>query len=164
MKKILLIIFIIALIQKGLFAANNEFLLGTVESRMGKVKILYIQAKRNNIRFEVINSKISAVIYLDQDMNNFKSHVDKFYKWYKTATDNNYDLNRKIGEVSSFIVDFITYEKKYEIAFTTYDGMRLMTFDLDNIKKVMEIISDKNIDYVINEEKRKKEKEDELFQ
>ncbi len=163
MKKSLLLVFIFALLNLGIYA-DDEYLLGTVDLKEGKVNIIYVKARRNKIRFEVANANIKAVIDIPRDMDNFKSYVEKFHKWYKTAAENDYTLNKRIGELSGFTMDFITEGKKYELAFVSFDGVRLMAFDLDKIDKVMQIVSDENIDKITNAEKRKKAKENELFQ
>jgi hypothetical protein len=162
-KKTLLIVFLLTCLQT-VFFADQDYLLGSVESRMGKANVVYVKAKRTHIRIEIDGTKLFAKIYLPREVREFKKHAAKFIEWHGIAVEHNSVLNKKIGELSSFKMEFITFHKKYEISFDYLSGMRLMTFDLDNLKQILHLISDENIDKIINEEKRRQEKEDALFQ
>lgn len=164
MKNFFILFFLIFIIVFSI-CSDAQYELGAVSTRSGNVIVQYIKEKRDYIKLVSAKDKSYLKIFLPEDLKALRAHFDKFEKWHKTAVDNNYTLNKTIGKITTFRIDFITIDGKYEIGFIEEGtGLRVATFDLKSLQLLKEVISDKNIDYVINEEKRKKEKEDALFQ
>ena len=163
MKKVLFIVITCLIVIMPSFA-SSEYLLGKTKSRMGNAEIGYFDVKKKYIEVRIKEEKLLIKIHVPEDMGALRKHIDKFEKWHQIAVENKSILNKKIGEVSTFIIEFITKDKKYEIAFVDKSsGVRIMTFDLKSIKSFKKIISDENINKKLNVEKIKQQKEDELF-
>ena len=167
-KNVLLIIFCIFLITT-FFAEEQIYELGQAQSKRGVVQVDYVKVgkggKGDYIKLSLKQHKVYANIFLPYDLKDIRMHIDKFAEWRQKAIDNDYYvLNKKIGDLSTIRIDFETVGKDYEIVFLEKrTGLKIVSFDLAQIQAFKDIITDEKIDYVTNEERRRKEKEDEIF-
>lgn len=165
-RKICIFLFFI-LLSGFSYSQVIEYKLGVVESKRGVVNVDYMKnmsTKEDYIRLALLELKIYANIYVQQDLKEIRRLIDKFEEWYQIATDNKWELNKTIGSIKEIRIEFQTKNNQYEILFVNNkSGLDITSFSLSQIKKFKEIISDERIDKIINEEKRRKEKEDALF-
>lgn len=160
------IIFILIIFLSTFFYAQTQYVLGEAKSKKGLINIDYIkESKGDYIKLSLKSEKVYANIYLPHDLTDLRRHIAKFEEWYKTAlADNNYPLNKNIGFLSTIRIDFATVDSKYEIIFVEKrTGLKITSFDLQQIQDFREVITDEKIDYALNVEKRKKEREDSLY-
>ncbi len=165
------ILFLTFFVVSSFIFSQEQFILGEVTTNIGSVQVIYIKDKNDYIRVlkhedkKVYQNNIYVDFFIPQELKDIRDHIDKFEKWHKIAIENKSVLNKVIGTLKTFKIEFMTLENKYYISFvSSSSGLRLMYFTLENIKIFKEIISDENMDKVLNEEKRKKEKLEELFQ
>jgi len=164
MKKIILFTLFIVFTTSVIFS-EAQYKLGQIKMKRGTLDITYVKdGSRDFIKMIVKENLASLSLYLPTDLSNIRAYIDKYHQWYKIATENKSVLNKTIGNLNTFRVDFQTNNGSYEIAFVeTRTGLVNALFDPAQINAFKEIISDQNIDNLLNEEKRKKEKEDQLF-
>lgn len=166
-KEALILLFVLFITTTFIYSQSVEYKLGVVESKKGVVNIDYIKnsaGKEDYIRLALLEAKIYANIYIAQDLTEIRRLIDKFVEWHKIAIDNKWELNKTIGSIKEIRVEFQTRNNQYEIVFVNNkSGSIITSFDLAQIKKFKETITDEKIDLAINSEKRRKEKEDSLF-
>ena len=169
MKKDVLLIIFYVLITTLFFGQTKIYELGKAQSKRGIVDVDYVNVgkagKGDYIKLSLKKFKVYANIFLPYDLKELRRHIDKFAEWRQTAIDTDYYvLNKKIGDISTIRIDFVTIGKEYEIVFLEKrTGLKIVSFDLAQIQAFRDIITDEKIDYVTNKERRRKEKEDELF-
>ena len=169
MKKNVLLIILCILLTASIFADTKIYKLGQAQSKRGTVNVDYVNVgkagKGDYIKLSIKKLKVYANIFLPYDLKDVRRHIDKFAQWRQTAIDNDYYvLNKKIGDLSTIRIDFATIGKEYEIVFLEKrTGLKIVSFSLEQIQAFRDIITDEKIDYVTNKERRRKEKEDELF-
>ncbi len=166
-KNVLLIILLFLLTTTFIFTQEVVYDMGSAQSKKGAVKIDYIKkntGKGDYIKLSLKKDKLYANIFLPYDLKEVRRLIDKFAEWHQTAIDTKWDLNKNIGALSTVRIDFVTVDSQYEIVFLEKrTGLKITSFDLGQIQAFKEMITDEKIDYLINEERRRKEKENELF-
>ena len=151
MKKNVLLIIFCVLISTTFFAQTKIYELGKAQSKRGVVDVEYVNVgkagKGDYIKLSLKKLKVYANIFLPKDLKDVRRHIDKFTEWRQTAIDNDYYvLNKKIGDLSAIRIDFATIGKNYEIVFLEKrTGLKIVSFDLEQIQAFKEIITDDKI-------------------
>jgi len=165
MKKIFLLI-VLFIITSFVAFGETSYTLGDLKMKKGNVTIVYVkESNRDLIKLVIKEMSFTSYIYIPSDLKKVRELIAKYNDWCKIAADNKSILNKPIGDLTTTRIDFQTNDGKYEVAFVeTRTGVSNIILNQVETKTFIDIISDKNIDLVINDEKRKKEKEDKLFQ
>lgn len=164
MKKMIVLLGIFIFLSQALFP-EIQYKLGQMKTRNGTLDITYVKdSNRDFIRLYSKEETSTITISIPGDLKNIRAFIDKYHEWYKIAADNKSNLNKTIGTLTGFRVDFKTNNNNYEIVFIeSTTGTMVAAFNPAQIDTFRDIISDGKIDKILNEEKRKKEKEESLF-
>jgi hypothetical protein len=164
MKKIIFLSAFVVFLTTSIY--SQSYTLGQIKTRKGTLDITYIRdVGRDYIKLYCKEETTSVTLSIPTDLKNIRGYIVKYHEWYKIAVDNKSVLNKTIGSLSTFKTDFQTNNGNYEIVFVeSRTGILVAAFTPEQIDTFKGIISDENIDKMLNEEKRKKEKEDQLFQ
>ncbi|MBN2544391.1 MAG: hypothetical protein JXB50_01255 [Spirochaetes bacterium] len=168
MKKIMFFIFFILLTKVVFSADTTEYKMETLESKNGTVNVDYFKSnegKGDFIRLALFKQKIYANLYLPEDLKEIRRIIDKFAEWHKiAAANNNWELNKIIGATKDIRFEYQTNKNKYELVLiNSKSGGWITSFSLEQSQTLKDIMTDDKIDYLLNAERRRKEKEDSLF-